>query len=244
MPSLVEIVAQLVAAPKPVICLDTCDLLEVVQCLEWERSQPPPPTARTTACVTAARRLLTTLAADPEKALVVITELVATEWAQNIANIRGNAIRFLSEVDSIVHRPYQAAIATGIAIPAFTDLSASNLVDELVTLSKALLNQATQIELDAIPIDLAFQRVMTKRRPSHDGHIKDSIHFEHYLELARQLRATGFSEECVFASKNRKDFWNGQHPSIHTDLAAEIADPAVQISFFGSIEAALGHLHL
>jgi hypothetical protein len=40
------------------------------------------------------------------------------------------------------------------------------------------------------------------------------------------------------------DFWNGQQPSIHPDLAPETDDPAVRIRFFGSLEAALGHLHL
>ncbi len=240
MPSIADIVSQLTPAPKPVICLDTCDILEVVQCLDWEK----PYTSRSTACVTAVRRLLMRLVNEPDKALVVITELVATEWHQNIAEIRDNAIRFLSQVDGIVHRSYQAAIPAGIALPAFADLSASTLVDDLVTLSHSLLNQSTRIDLDVNRIDLAVQRVMTKCRPSHDGHLKDSIHFEHYLELARQLRAAGFAEECVFVSKNRKDFWNGQHPSIHPDLAAELAAPAVQIRFFGSIEAVIGYLHL
>jgi hypothetical protein len=240
MPSIADMVGQLAAAPKPVICLDTCDILEVVQCLGWEK----PTVARNTACVLSARRLLTTLVADPDKALVVVTELVATEWHQNIAEIRNSAILFLSQVDGIVHRPYQAAVPAGTVLPVFTDLSASALVDDLVTLSTALLNQAIQIDLDPARIDLAVQRVMAKRRPSHDGHLKDSIHFEHYLELARELRAAGFAEEYVFVSGNRRDFWNGQQPSIHPDLAPEIADPAVRIGFFGSIEAALGHLRL
>lgn len=62
-------------------------------------------------------RLLMRLVNEPDKALVVITELVATEWHQNIAEIRDNAIRFLSQVDGIVHRSYQAAIPAGIALP-------------------------------------------------------------------------------------------------------------------------------
>ena len=179
MPPLADVVAQLVAAPKPVICLDTCDVLEVVQCLDWER----PNTARKTDCVAHARRLLTALAADPDKALVVITELVANEWQQNIDDVRKAAIRFLSQVDSIVQRTYQAAVPAGTVLPPFTDLSASALVDDLVNLSRTLLNQATRLDLDASLIGQALQRVMAKCRPSHDGHVKDSIHFEHYLEL-------------------------------------------------------------
>jgi hypothetical protein len=150
----------------------------------------------------------------------------------------------LSQVDRVVGQPYQAAVDARTALPAYTDLSASTLVDDLVALSTTLLNQATRIDLDPACINLAVGRVLARRRPSQDGHLKDSIHFEHYLELARRLRAAGFAEECVFVSKNKKDFWSGQQPSIHPDLAPETADTAVRIRFFGSIEAAIGHLNL
>ena len=83
---------------------------------------------------------------------------------------------------------------------------------------------------------------MGKHRPSHDGQIKDSINFEHYLEFARQLRAGGMTDEVIFVSKNRKDFWNGETAQIHPDLFPQINDPAVQIRFFGSMSAALGFL--
>jgi len=78
----------------------------------------------------------------------------------------------------------------------------------------------------------------------HDGHLKDSINFEYYLQFARQLRALNFAGHCLFVSKNRKDFWDGQNPVIHPDLSAEIHDPAVRIRFFGTLEAALGFLHI
>jgi hypothetical protein len=113
---------------------------------------------------------------QPDRALVVVTDLVITEWNQNIAEIRDCAIRFLSQVDGVVRRTDQAAVAAGTALPAYAELSASPLVDNLVTISNALLNQATRIELEATRIDLAVGRVLAKRRPSQDGHLKDSIH--------------------------------------------------------------------
>lgn len=85
---------------------------------------------------------------------------------------------------------------------------------------------------------------MIKRRPSHDGHVKDSIHFEHYLEFARQLRAGGFTAPVLFVSKNRKDYWDGDKPRIHPDLEPEINDPAVRLLFYGSLAAALGPLRI
>ena len=145
MPAIAHIAGVLIAAPKPVICLDTCDIPEVVQCLDWEKANKP----RAVSCIEPVRRLLN---------------------------------------------------------------------------------------------DLALARVMGKHRPSQDGNIKDSINFEHYLELARRLRAGGFAEEVIFVSKNRKDYWNAENPHIHPDLHPQINDPAVQLRFFGSIVATLGFL--
>ena len=87
--------------------------------------------------------------------------------------------------------------------------------------------------------DRALDRVMAKRRPSHEGHIKDSINFEHYLVFARQLRAEGFVKNILFVSKNRRDYWDGDRDQIHPDLKPEIEDPAVRIQFFGSLISAL-----
>ncbi len=241
MPPIATVVGQLNAGPpKPVICLDTCDILELVQCLDWEK----PGTPRSVTSIQPARHLLSTLAVDPDRAQIVITELVYREWTQNIAGIRKKARDFLLKVDDLVSQPYQAAGFAGTVLPVYVPLSTSTLVDDLATLSTALLNQATQLNFEPIQIQLALDRVMNKRRPSHDGHIKDSINFEHYLEFTRLLRAGGFAEEVVFVSKNRKDYWDGGIARIHPDLQPEINDPAVQLRFFGSLNAALGYLHI
>ena len=42
----------------------------------------------------------------------------------------------------------------------------------------------TRGDTESTPIQRAVDRVMNKQRPSHDGHIKDLIHLEHYLEFA------------------------------------------------------------
>lgn len=235
MPPTATVVAQLTADPKPVICLDTCDILEVIQCLDWQRPGAP----RGVTCIEPARRLLNTLAVDPGRAMVIITDLVHTEWNQNIAGVRKKADEFLAKIDAIVGYPYRAAGFAGTVLPVYDPLSSKTLVDDLVALSTALLNQATRLDLDAAHTALALDRVMTKRRPSHDGHIKDSINFEHYLAFARRLRAAGFVEDVLFVSKNRKDYWDGDKDRIHPDLKPEIEDAAVQLQFFGSLVSAL-----
>ena len=226
MPPTATVVAHLTADPKPVICLDTCDILEVVQCLDWEK----PGTPRSVKCIEPVRRLLDTLAIDPRRAMVVVTDLVHMEWNQNITGVRKKAEEFLARIDSIVGYPYQAAGFAGTVLPVYGPLSSKTLVDDLVALSTALLNQAMRLDLDVALNALALDRVMTKRRPSHDGHIKDSINFEHYLALARQLRAAGFVGDVLFVSKNRKDYWDGDKDQIHPDLKPDIEDPVSNFS--------------
>lgn len=240
MPTIATVVGQLLPAPKPVICIDTCDILEVVQCLDWEKAGTP----RAVNCIEAARKLLNALAVNPNRALVVITDLVHTEWNQNIAWVRGKAIEFLAAIDNMVERVYQAGGLAATTLPVFTRLSTSTLVADLEGYSLALLNQATRLELDPNLTARALDRVFTKRRPSHDGHVKDSINFEHFLEFARRLRAAGFAEEVVFVSKNKRDYWHSPNPQIHPDLLPEVSAPDVRLQFFGSLDAALGYLHI
>jgi PIN domain len=236
------IAADLLAAPKPAICLDTCDILEVVQCLDWEGKERN--VVRPVTCIDSVRRLVNTLTVDPNRAKVIITDLVHREWNQNIAEIQQKASDFLAKVDAIVGKPYQAAGLAGTALPVYPSLAASTLVADLVALSSALLNQALRLDLEAALIQRALDRVMNKQRPSHDGHIKDSINFEHYLEFARNLRANGFADDVIFVSKNRKDYWSGNTGRIHPALEPEISDRTVHIRFFGNLHAALGFLHI
>jgi hypothetical protein len=142
MPSIAAVAAQLIAGPpKPVICLDTCDILEVVQCLDWEKERTP----RAVTCIEPARRLLIALAGDPNRAQLVITDLVHQKWSQNFVTVEQKAKDFLAKVDNIVGYPYQAAGFAGTVLPVSPSLSASTLVANLVTLSTNLLNQAIRL---------------------------------------------------------------------------------------------------
>ena len=236
MPAIAAVAAQVAAAPKPVLCFDTCDVLEVVQCLHYEKFGSP----RTIACIEPVRRLLDALAANPDRVQLVITELVATEWNQNIVGIRTKAEQHLAHIDDAVMRLHEAAGYVGTAMAASPAHAGGTLVADLVVLSQALLKQALRLDLDGALIQRALNRVYAKTRPSHDGHVKDSIHLEHYLEIARQLRALHFADHCIFVSGNRRDFWDGETSRLHPALSLEFADAAINLRFFGSIQAALG----
>ncbi len=240
MPSVAAVVAQLVAAPKPVLCLDTCDILEVVQCLPAERLAQ----AGAVGCAGAVRRLLDTLAANPDRVQPVVTELVATEWGQNIAKVRSSANDHLARIDNELARLHRAAAAINTPVAAFPPLAASTLVGDLVALSRSLLDQAVRLELEPALVQRAVDRVYSQTPPSLNGNVKDSIHLEHYLEFARQLRAMGFADRCLFVSGNKKDFWDSSNAKLHPSLVPELDDVAVQLGFFPSLQAALGFLRI
>lgn len=102
--------------------------------------------------------------------------------------------------------------------------------------------QACVLDRDPACVQLALDRVFAKRRPSHDGQVKDSIHLEHYLELSRLLQAGGFAERRVFVSGNRSDFWDGPLPRIHTSIEPDLI--AVGLEFFGDLRSAVGSLRI
>jgi hypothetical protein len=118
------------------------------------------------------------------------------------------------------------------------------LVDALTSLSESLIQSATVLDEDQNCLMRAFDRVKQKQRPSHKKEIKDSVHLEHYQELARQLNAAAFAQPVIFVSTNGADFWpdtnTPQYP--HVDLRAELK--TVALIFYGRLEYALRHLQI
>ncbi len=77
MPAIAAVVADLLARPRPALCLDTCDLLDVIQCVAEGKARR----------LEHVRRLLTTLNGRPDSVQLVVSYLVPVEWAQNQATV-------------------------------------------------------------------------------------------------------------------------------------------------------------
>jgi hypothetical protein len=85
MPTLAAAAADLLASPRPVLCLDTCELLMALQCLPQRR----------VIHVEALSRIRTFLTGTPDRLQIVITDLVPHEWGQNISEVQQKAGQFL-----------------------------------------------------------------------------------------------------------------------------------------------------
>ncbi len=79
-----------------------------------------------------------------------------------------------------------------------------------------------------------------RRRPSHKREVKDSIHLEHCLELARRIRLEGFAAQIIFASANKNDYGPADAQQPHPDLRPDFA--AVNMTYFDSLGDAIVHL--
>jgi hypothetical protein len=232
MPALAAVALDLVARPRPVLCLDTCDLLDIIQCVAEGKARR----------LEHVRRLLDTLALRPDRVQLVVSYLVPVEWAQNQATVVADVEHKTRRLDDDITEIHLAWQYAGSPLPGPPPTYAGRgLPAVLAALAGTVLGWAVVLDRDDTCVGRALDRVHTKARPSHGGMVKDSIHLEHYLELCRRLHAGGFPGRRVFVSANKADFWEAKNKAdIHPDLEPQLT--AVGLEFFGTLEAALGSL--
>jgi hypothetical protein len=235
MTCIADAVAALVANPKPVLALDTCVPLDVIRAGMRGQSD----------LIADSRRLSEFVITDPDQVQLVVTSLVVLEWGQNKDIVRQEMTDWLTETDQRIveiHRTWDRVGSPKLTqAPTYLEPA---LLDALTDLGESLIQQAVVLDEDNPCVMRALDRVKQKRRPSHKKEVKDSIHLEHYLEMSRQLHASGFTRPTFFVSTNAADFWTDKNTPAypHVDLRAELA--AVNLTFYGRLEFALRHLQI
>ena len=239
-----EVAKNLGAHPRSVLCLDTCDLLDIVRGVGQGNLHH----ARS------AKKLLAILGGDPGRVQLVVTSLVQHEWDQNIEAVRGEAINQIARIDNLID---QFVEVCRFHDPSYNDpgtrFTPRPLVEASKDMAEKLLGHAIVLERDDECVERALGRVMEHRRPSHNNQIKDSIHWEHYLELSRRLVAAGHPSDRLFASANKKDFGREPGPDLvekptkkygklHADLRSE-AEMA-GLTFVGDLVETMKYLGL
>ena len=226
------------ARPRPILCIDTCDFLDVVR-----RFAEPDLKEANLYDADAFRTMLPILIDFPDLLQPVVSYLVRHEWDQNIESVVGRVKDRIEDVDRRIALAAEACkignVISPNPIPSFASRS---LADGLVALASAVLDRSMVIAKDESCVERALGRVMDRKRPSHKNLIKDSIHWEHYLELSRRLVAAGHSQGRFFVSANKSDFRAGTDPTIHPDLMDEML--AAGLQFSGRMDVALRKLGL
>lgn len=226
---------RIIQANVPVLCLDTCSVLDVVRDPYRDTSQPHD--------AVAAAALLQALRVGP-RVVGLLADQVRVELGSHFADVVAEAQRGLQKLSAHVARVDGLVSAFGATVT--TDLSpwnphvanASNAVQQLIQAS-AIVAQSTAAQ------NRAFSRVMHARAPARKGKdsLQDCVVLETYLEVVDELRRHGLLAPVVFLSSNTNDYSESstRRAQLHPGLVPEFATLNIQYATgYGMAKAALG----
>lgn len=225
MPDSLERVAEgILSGPAPVLLLDTCSIIDLVRV----------PIRQTRVdLLGAAQKLLARVNANPRQLWTVVNQQVVQEWQDNAFKVAGEVAAAMSVTEDAARRLVAAArdLAPGQRVSTFS-LGGLRLDSLLVARSRSLLEGAVALTDDDACLQRALGRMRSGRAPSSKGkpEYKDCHIIEHFLELARRLRSSGFTNSIAFVSSNTEDY--GKSPGL-PPLDAEFR--AVQLQYVTDI---------
>jgi hypothetical protein len=225
MTTLSQAVLDFLAAPGPILFLDTCTLLDIVRAPLRDR------TAEVRAGIE-----LRALAATG-KVRLFVQDIVAGEWADNLPAARrdgGDGVRAFIAT-------WQIAADLGQQAPPLPVLPPRTLIDELEKLSQDLLMAAETLDRDYAGMSWAIDRVAAKQKPSSaKGMVKDCHILGHALRLSTLLGAVGYPNWRLLVSSNRSDFAAPNATVFHPDIVPDAS--AAGLRYANSLEAAVTDL--
>lgn len=202
-------------AGLPVVCIDTCSLLDIIRDPSRDTSLPHN--------ATAALALLQAM--ESGTALVgLLADQVRQEFGTHLQEIVDEADRGLSKLRGHIERV--DGLVSAFSSPVRTDL---RHWDAHVTSATAALHRWIAASVAApqsqdVPMR-AYSRVMHARAPARKGKdsLPDCVVLETYVEAAAELRQRGLTAPIVFLSSNVQDYTvaparNVLHPDIQTEF--------------------------
>ena len=224
MTTLAQAAADLLAAPRPVVFVDTCALLDIVRA----------PLRDLTVTVRAGGDLQVLAAAGTVR--LFVQDIVSREWNDNLPAARRDGEMGVRAFTAT----WQIAADLGQPAPPLPVLPPGTLIDDLEQLSRNLLAVATVLDRDYAGMSWAIDRVAAKRKPSSaKGPVKDCHILGHALCLSTLLGAA-YPNSLVLVSSNRSDFAAPNANIFHPEIAHEAALAGLEYAV--SLEAAVAAL--
>ena len=223
--TLAQAAADLIAAPRPILFLDTCTLLDIVRA-----------PLRDLAAEVRVGVELWALAATGAVRLFV-QDIVPGEWADNLSAARRDGEAGVRAFTGT----WQIAANLGQPAPPLPVQPPGNLIDELEQLSRDLLMAADTLDRDHAGMSWAIDRVAAKQKPSSaKGTVKDGHILGHALRLSTLLAAAGYPHSRVLVSSNRLDFAAPNATVFHPEIVPDAT--AAGLRYAISLEAAIADL--
>lgn len=210
-----SVVDQLAARNVPVLCIDTCSVLDLLRDVTRDSISP--------ANVRSGLALLR-CAEETEELVVLIAEQVSREIADHVQDTEDTSGAALSRFLAQAQRIHEVAVALG----AEGELEIAH-IEGHTTRARLAFDRwetvATAIPQNAELLARAWHRVQTNRSPAKRGKdsTKDCIVIEAYLEVAANLRALGMTAPIVFVSSNTKEYIAPGTSRIPEDLDVDFS---------------------
>lgn len=220
-PALPLVSAAIMAAQRntPVLCVDTCSLLDVL------RGPLRPGGART---IAAANDLL--VAEQAGRLTLFITNSMLPEFARNELDVRKELARYLLNLDDSIQATSDCLQQCGLPATSVS-FSHSSLATQLDAKYVTAFRACHVLDDDDDAKSRAMDRVVKRLRPSRKGSALDANIIEHYLGLGAALLAASSRQPFVFVSSNTNDYCEAG--VLHQDLTADFR--AVRLEYASTL---------
>jgi hypothetical protein len=227
------VIGDIATLGAPILCVDTCTILDVIRDITRESIRSSDLHAGLT---------LVTAAESNTDLVVLMAEQVSIELNANLQAVQDEANEKLEKFVKHAQRIHEIATVFG-ASGAFI----TSHFDGHVSRARLLLDRwaavARNVPSNPQIVGRALTRVNAPRTPARKGKesMKDCTVVETYLEVAQQLRSQGLKAPIVFASSNTKEYYAPNTFHLQSDIAIDLA--AVKIDFaptFGAAKHSLG----
>ncbi len=232
MPELTSLMARFATTNNPLLCLDACAVLDVINA-GYLQGYP-------VHIIPAAIKFLKLV--ESGDLSLIVTETVIHEVQRNIDNLPGRVDAAMKEFDqrmtifrdAVMHAVPTATIPT-VRLKPFQH---GNI---LKGIAEQLIQKTIVISEDAQCIARARVRNNSGLAPSHKKQqLVDCEMVEHYLEFSRLLKAQGCPALRIFVSSNSEDFGTPNLPATPLDLDF----PGAAIQFHRNLAEANSGLNL
>lgn len=221
-------IARIVASGAPVLCLDTCTMLDLMR----------DPTRETVRAHERQAALDLLVAVEGRNGLVaLLANQVWHEFGEHVQAVQDEAAHAIAKLKAQLGRIDAVAVVYG-------SIGAANVahLDDHVTRARAIVDRWIKAATPArqgpdIP-SLALARLNKAQTPARKGKdsMKDCVVIETYLDVVHALRAAGHTRPIVFASSNVKDYASDIGSALKADLAAEFS--AIKMEYAPNLAAA------
>lgn len=209
-----EQVSEIARLGSPVLCVDTCILLDIIRDLTGD--------AMNASNANAAVSLLR--AASAQRLIVLIAEQVSLELTKNRSSVEARASDSLEQFIKNAKRMHEVGEIFG-AQGFFEASHLKGHVGRTQSVLDGWISVAVVVPENDGVAARGSVRARTARAPAKPGKasVEDCTVIEAYLEAADLLRKAGHTRPIIFASSNTRDFYDSTRrvpPDLAQDLSA------------------------